>query len=241
MPSPAVSLQVSGAERRREKIMESTTVDSTVAPKEVVAPPSDVPGDMTPPVGSGTIPKEKLDHALKDLHRFKDEARRLKEENETLIKNQMKEKSDYKSLAEKFEKELVDEKEKNKRLVQGTVYDKKLSAVQASLRAKGLRKEAEIDVERLDLSDIEVETTSHGRINLIGVEEFVERQKQLRPHWFQSSAPRINPGSPDVVNSSGDRITTKMLSDLYDKGARNGDLTAYRSALQQYQKQKHGG
>lgn len=216
-----------------------TTVDSTV--NEVGAKPNETP--VQPKVETESprmVDKSQLDHALKDLHRFKDEAKQLKEQLENLNKEKLKASNDWKTLAELNEQKAKDAEAKVQALTQATVYDRKMNAVVAALRAKGLRKEAEIDVEALDLSEIQVETTNTGRINILNAEEFAERQKTIRPHWFAAQAPKVNADSPTVMTGGG-KVTVEEISKEFDKAQKSGDYTTYRAKLGLYQKQKHGG
>jgi hypothetical protein len=187
----------------------------------------------------GMVDKSRLDHALSDMHRFKDENKKLKDQLESNERERLKSLNDYKTLAEMNESKYKEADTRANKLLQATVYDRKIHAVIGAMRSKGLKKEAELDVENLDLSEVQFETTSTGRINILNADEFADRQKTIRPHWFGSSAQRVNSNSPDV-NGSGKLITVDEISKAYEKGNKSGDLSDYYAKHKQYVKQTQG-
>ncbi len=202
------------------------TTESVESTGEKQAPkPEESTQEKKTAAAETTVSREQFERVSKDMHRFKEEAKAAKLKAEELERQRLKEANDYKTLYEQERQAKEELAQKQERLTQATIYDKKHSAVVAAFKAKGLRKEAEIDVENLSLDELQIETTSTGRINVLGVDEFVERQKQLRPHWFKSGSSKVNADTPEVV--SGARVTAEMVSREYIKAQKTGDYSKY--------------
>lgn len=83
--------------------------------------------------------------------------------------------------------------------------EKKKDAVRASALRAGLRKEAENDLDLVDMDGVEVEKTDQGRVIVHHADDVVENLKQTRPHWFSSKeTPRVNTGG------YGQKVTTNI-------------------------------
>lgn len=115
----------------------------------------------------------------------------------------------------------------------------------AALQA-GLRPEAIDDLEALELDLVDVESTSKGRLNVLGVDEQIKKLQKAKPHWFGGkTAPKLNAGNPRV-NGGGDDgdgagITMEAVRAL-EKKARTGtvaDKQAYHDAMIRF-RNKHG-
>jgi hypothetical protein len=200
-------------------------------------------GGNTGGAGGGSAKADaisKADHerALADMHKYKREAEKLKQEREAEKTAKMKEQNQWKELAETREREAAELKTANERIQNSYLGEKKFSSVHAKCLALGLRPEAVSDLEMLDLGDITVETTSTGKINILGADKFAERLKTLKPHWFAEKA-------PPTVNSSGTRVldssTTLTAQDVAaaEKEARKtGDFSKYHELHKKFQQQR---
>ena len=139
-----------------------------------------------------------------DLHRFKQEKKELEAQNQKLLR-EIQEKEE-KTLQEKGRYKDLFESEKQKRMeLEGKVVGQKDAFFNTLKRAEiekaaigaGIRKEALYDLDLLDNSLVEIETTDKGSINILGAEEFVSELKNTRPYWFQGQgAPNVNTGNP---------------------------------------------
>lgn len=73
----------------------------------------------------------------------------------------------------------------------------KANAIEKEAIRLGLRKEAMQDLDLVDKSMLEIESTSTGKINILGVNDFLENLKLNRPHWFgDATPPKINNAVP---------------------------------------------
>ena len=103
---------------------------------------------------------------------------------------------------------------------------------------QGIRPEAVNDLQFLDLSEVQIETTDTGRVNIIGEDKFIERTKTLRPHWFgTTAAPNVNTATPGIV--PGQQITLADVTAAEKEAKKTGDRSKYMQLVSQYQKQQH--
>jgi len=155
----------------------------------------------------------------RDFFKWKKESRELKEQNEKLLNeiNTLKEKSlvekqNYKELYEHEKQKterLVSENEDVKKTFFGSL---KQQEIQKEAIKQGIRDEAIQDLNLLDSSLVETETTSQGVVNILGATEFIEKIKESRPYWFkQSGPPTINTGN---VNYQKKELTASDLLKL---------------------------
>lgn len=142
----------------------------------------------------------------RDFLKWKQEARRLQEENETLRKGQAEAeknaliaKENYKEAWEKERGERVQIEAKLADTKNAFFNGLKQQEIKAQAMKLGIRDEAINDLQYLDTSAVEVETTSHGNTNILGAREFVENAKKLRPYWFKETRnTNVNNSNPGV-------------------------------------------
>ena len=181
--------------------------------------------------------------ALDDMHRYKSEWKKsqeqfnsLKAELESFRNQRLAEKEDYKTLADQYKDQLSQKEQELLEFKEGFFSSKKYDSVYASALKAGLRKEAESDLNLLDLDGVEVERTDQGRVLVHGQDAFVEKLKQIRPHWFKSNdVPMFNSGGgrPPEENKP---IDSRELFRL-EKQARLGgqkDKERYETARKEY-------
>lgn len=195
------------------------------------------PPPAKPAASTETVSREDHERALADMHKFKKEATELKAREKTAADEKLKAESKWKELAEAKEKEASDAKTESERLRTSYVDEKKFSAVHAKALALGLRPEAASDLEMLDLAQIQVETTSTGKINILGADKFAERLKTLKPHWFDKPKPKVNGGNSKVLDSS-DPISAQDVMAAEKEGRKSGDMTKYQETFKKFQQQR---
>lgn len=189
-----------------------------------------------------------IEHALKDVQKFKREALEAKQQLEELKRQsqaaedaKLQEKNEFKTLYErtKAEKERLEEREKQ--IMGSLMMTRKMDAVKAAARKAGIMDTAEADLELLDLDGIETESTSRGNVNVLGAEEFVADLKSKRPHWFGGKvAPRINSGGAGAFDPT-QTITPEQVVKAEQEGKRKGDMSEYHKVVQLYRSQKASG
>lgn len=185
-----------------------------------------------------TVSKADMERVLNDMHKYKKELLKLKEEKDSEKTARMKEQNQWKELAEAKEREAAEAREKSERLQMSYLSEKKYGALKSSCSALGLRPEALSDLEMLDLSEVQIETTSTGKINVLGAEKFAERLKATKPHWFlDKQTPTVNGAGPRVQDNMG-AITPAMLLKAQADGQKAGDLSKYNSMAQTYLQQR---
>ncbi len=182
----------------------------------------------------------RADHerALADLNKFKKAASELAKREKDLETSRMKEQNQHKELAERYEAEAKEANEKAERIQNSYLSERKFNALRAKCSELGLRPEALSDLEMLDLGDIEIETTSTGKINVLGADKFATQLKTRKPHWFSDkAAPKVNTNGTRVLDS-GDAITPKDLLKAEAKGRKAGDMSEYYEMHKKFQQQR---
>jgi len=184
------------------------------------------------------VSRADLQRALDDLHRFKKEAETLRAEQTAQRDAKMKAENQWKEYAETKEREAKEATEKAKKLQDSFLNNQKYNALMAKTQALGILPAALSDLESLDLEDIRIETTSTGKINVLGVDVFAERIKSTKPHWFGTpAAPNVN-ASGQRVQDNPSTVTAKMVMDAERDGKKTGDMSTYHKLLKQFQTQK---
>jgi len=125
---------------------------------------------------------------------------RLAEQLEAVQTQQLHEKESFKELYEREKQKRAEAEEKAKNLSQTVFNNFKISAIKEEALKAGILDSAIEDLDIIDNSIVEVETTDQGRINIHGARDFIEDLKSKKPHWFKKiGAPTINNGTPGEV------------------------------------------
>lgn len=192
------------------------------------------------PAPVSTVSKAEFDRVLSELHGFKNQAKELLDAKNKSEEENLRANKQWKELAERHEKTAKDWQEKFSGLSQSVVKDKKISAVREAALKSGIRQEALQDLEMLELRDVQVETTSTGRINVLGAETAISNLKTLRPHWFGgSSGPGVNTNTPGVTgNGTPGTVTIQQVITAEKEAKKTGDSTAYIRLFKAYQAQQ---
>lgn len=186
---------------------------------------------------AGAADDKAKNEILADLAKWKKEARdaqaKLKEREES----EMKAKAQWEELAKRKEEEANQYKADAERVKTSYLNEKKYSAVREAASRLGLRKEAVSDLDLLSLDGVNIETTSTGKINVLGADSFVEKLKQAKPHWFSSSQPpNVNTSSPRVVEGGGP-VTVDMILAAEKEAKKSGDYSKYHQLHKQFRTQ----
>lgn len=195
-------------------------------------------------VDSRSIDPKDHQRALEDLHKYKKSAKDLSKQIseltaqiESVKTEKLREKEDWKTLAEQEKKRAEEVQAKLAKMSEAYTYTQKYSSIHAAALKAGLRQEAESDLSLIPMDDVEVEVTSEGRFLVHGADAFVEKQKKLRPHWFKSDAPPVinGGGGRGAIGNSGSVSAT----DLYQLERKHGRQSPeYQNALKQWQEQR---
>ncbi len=219
------------------------SVRMTIANPEVITNP---PGNPNPNPGAGDPPgepnppemvsREEFERVQADMHKFKDAARAANASAEALKLQGLKAKEDYKAIAEDFEKKYSEAVKERDQIRTAIVSDKKMSAIKLEAKKAGILDTALEDLELVDFPEVNVETTSTGRMNVLGVERAIQRLKTSRAHWFGKSAPNVNPGTPGV--SLDGKVTYEEFTASENAARKSGDWSAHKALVARYKAQK---
>lgn len=142
--------------------------------------------------------------AQHDFLRFKQEARKLAEENEKL-RNQLQSIEQQNLISQNRFKEAYEMEMRKREELEGQLTETKKTfwnglkyqEIKSQALKAGIRPEAIDDLSLYDASEVEVETTSHGNANILGAREFIEKLKITRPYMFQDNRPpNVNNATP---------------------------------------------
>lgn len=185
-----------------------------------------------------TVSQAEYNRMVAEADKHKKEAATLKREKSERETQKLKEANDWKALAEAKEKEAEELRAENKRTQTAFVSEKKFSAVKSAAEKLGLRAEALSDLEMLDLDPIVHETTSTGKLNILGADKFAERLKSTKPHWFaDKTKPVVNGGGQRVLDTD-DAVTLKDVQDAEKASRKSGDTSEYHKLHKKYQQQR---
>jgi len=193
---------------------------------------------VTPTKVDETVSKAEFDKVMAELHKHKGTARTLAEQIKTANESKMKEQNQWKELAEAREKEALDAKNEADTLRKSFVSNTKFGAVKEKCAALGLRPEAMSDLEMLDLEQIQVETTSTGKMNILGADKFAERLKTIKPHWFADKKTAGVNTTVSQVLDSGAEVTAAMIYAAEKEALKTGDSSKYQALFNKFQQQR---
>lgn len=148
---------------------------------------------------------------------FKSELQKMKEENQKLANaieeskfKSLQEKDQHKELAEAYREKYESEKRRVEEFSEFVTHDKKMSAIKQEAMKQGIDPSALRYLEMEDFSSVQVETTSTGNFNVLGVQEAIEAYKLENKLLFTDNRPpTINntpPGTISDQNYTADQI-----------------------------------
>lgn len=197
------------------------------------------------------VPKSAYEQVTKDLHKWKSQA---KENQKQLLEIQERlktfedksiDETDLKSLSERYKREAETYKTENQKLKESYLYSEKYRSIFTELKKLGFRDDAERYLEYEDLKDLEVETTSKGRVNVLGAQDWAAEFHKKNEFLFEPKrAARVSASDGRSGQKLDDsQLTPQKLFELEKLARRTGkpeDDQKYRAAVIQYQKQKQG-
>lgn len=212
-----------------------TQVQPTQNPTPEVPPTQDQ--SVTDPE---VIDKSAYDAVKADMHKFKELAKQREQALKAIETEKLKGDQKWKELAEIKEREAQEAQEKYNKLNTAVVEDKKMTEIRKEAVKLGIRAQALDDLDVQNWSDVNIEFTSTGRVNVIGAAKAVERLKTIKPYLFdEARAPGVNPGLPHVVpGQGGGPVTVKDIAAAEVEAKKTGDYTKYREMLVSFQRQK---
>jgi hypothetical protein len=183
-----------------------------------------------------TVPVENHQRALDDMHKFKSRASDLESKLNAIEEERLREKQDFKALADKYKAEAEANGGKLREVNALIERSQKFSTLERVAVEAGIRPEAIDDLESLDLKDLQLETTSNGRFMVNGAKEFVDDLKSRKPHWFRKDKlPTVNPGGGGAKAPGDGKVTPRDVLDA-EKKVRAGKMTKdeYHSVFRRY-------
>lgn len=198
---------------------------------------SSTQGDQNNFDASKFVPVENHERALQDMHKYKNELNQLKSKIEAENLKSLKETEQWKAVAEMKEKEALEALESANQIKGAYINDRKMSAIREAAQKAGIIPQALNDLEVLDKwADVTVETTSTGRVNVIGAEQALDKFKASKPYLFGKPVPKVNGTIPDVNTNPGKEVTWEELKKLKAKAqsGEKADEEAYAKAYMQF-------
>lgn len=188
-------------------------------------------------------PVNRADHrrAVDDMMRWKrkaaDNERALADVQRKLQEIERKGKGED---IEDLKRQLEEATSKNERLQSNVITVEKKRAIVPALTEAGLRADAKKILDHLDLDDLEVEISTHGNVNVHGIEAFVKKVKREYPFAFETKkAKKVDAGgSGGDGGGGGEDWTPAKLVQLETKCKAKGDMEPYRKAVAEYLEQK---
>jgi hypothetical protein len=205
--------------------------------EQTPAPAEPTPAPETPPAPE-MVPKAEMEKVLADLHKWKNQAKELSVKSAAEREKLLVEQGRWEELAKEKDARLRELEERDAKTRQAFVDEKKFSAVKEAALKSGIRSEALPDLELVSLDKVQVETTSTGRVNVLGVEHAIEQLKLSRPHWFGGTKTVISGSDPQVNSTTTGIVNQKDLIKLSMEAQKTGDYTAYEKAFKQFRQQK---
>lgn len=207
-------------------------------PTNPVTPPITQPETPPEPPKVETVPiaeLEKYAARIKELEGRESAAREelKRKEMKDLEKNQ-----EWQKVSEIKEKEAEEAKNKYLGLKEAMVRREKYNALVQAAISSGILPEAKADLATVDLKELKIETTDEGDFSVLGADRLVTKLKTLKPHWFKTLQPNINPATPSATSSSSEASwdNLKKLESAWKKTNSKADEAAYRDALISFKK-----
>jgi len=206
----------------------SDPIETPAIAEPIVAP--ETPTEM--------VPKAELEKVLAEVHKWKSQAKDLTVKSAAEREKLLMEQGRWEELAKEKDTRLRELEDRDVATRKAFVEEKKFNAVKEAAVRSGIRAEAVKDLELVSLDKVQVETTSTGRVNILGVENAIEQLKLSRPHWFGGARTTIASADPQVNSQSTGIVSHKDLIKLSLEAQKTGDYAAYEKAFKQFKQQK---
>jgi len=182
-----------------------------------------------------TVDRKAYDQVRADMLKFKKQVKDFEAKQREEKLRGHREKQEWQKVAELKEKEANEEREKSSRLMKTIITDKKMAAIRNAATKEGILDSALEDLELIDWSDVEIETTSSGRINVHGAEDAIKRTKALKPHWFGKAGAKFSTRVPGAREGEGEAlVTVEKLNKLRTEAKKSGDYSTYEKAFKSF-------
>lgn len=188
------------------------------------------------------VSRADLERALKDLHRYKNDAREKEEALKKFQNQQLEQNQKYKELWEQTKKEAEAYQEKTKLMEKAFMEREIKRQLEAEAMKMGL-----IDSDAMHAfvnpDDILVEGTTTGKLNVLNTKQVLEGLKLKKPYLFNTQkSVGINTQTPSVMTSN--EVTMDQVLEAqskYNKTKRKEDAQTYQDLLLKYKKKSMGG
>jgi hypothetical protein len=192
---------------------------------------------QAPTIPEGFVSQEVFERQKKDLFKYKEEASNHKKALDEQRLARLKETQNWEAVAKEKEQEAESEKQRRQTLESSIIQHQKFSALKTEALKQNMHPSSLEDLELLDLPEINVETTSTGKILVTGADRAIAGLKALRPHWFKQNTPSINPQAPETHQVNPNNITLADLEKLekaYKLNPIQVNKDAYYNAIQRF-------
>lgn len=183
----------------------------------------------------GYVSRADYERIKNDMLKFKMSDREKSEKLRQIEEQTLREKEDWKALAERKAEEAREAAEKAERLQNSFLNREKFSAVERAALKAGIRPDALSDLALYNMDGVVVESTDTG-LKVLGAENYIQNLKQLKPYLFGQGAPKVNSSLPDVTAEK--EVGTSDLIKLSLEAAKTGDYTKYEAAMRRFQTKK---
>jgi len=181
--------------------------------------------EEAPKMGATAFYRQQAEQHRKQLEEMKAQNEDLMRKVEENKFNSLKEKEQYKELADAYKAKYEAAENKMQEYSSFYTQDKKMETLKRVAASMGITKEGMEDLERWDFDDVQIETTSTGRVNVLGAQEAIESLKMRRPSWFNDSRPPVvNNGQPQ--NTGNKKLSPSEILNLERK-----DPAAYQAYM----------
>lgn len=175
------------------------------------------------------VPKSVFEQVKNDMHKYKEKLRTIEEQS-------LREKEDWKTLAERREQERLEALEQASKIKESFVNEKKFSAIERAALKAGILPQALSDLPMLNFDGVVVDQGEDGRVKVQGAETFIQNLKQIKPHWFGSGPVKVNSSLPEVTSEKA--VTESDLIKLSLEASKTGDYSKYKAAQQRFMQKK---
>lgn len=165
--------------------------------------PTITPNDPTPAPQPEVVDKKVYETVKADMHRFKSEREKLQKEIDDMKMAKLKDAQNWEEIAKMKEQEAQEYKSKYQGLASSLVDNEKYKALEREALKAGILPQGLNDLSLLDFAEIQVETTSTGKIIVNGADKAIQSLKLARPHWFGVNPVTINSTTPEVLTPTG--------------------------------------
>lgn len=191
--------------------------------------------DQAPARGATAFYKEQAAKLKRQIEEMQGQMGQYKSQIEMKEEERLREQNKWQELAEKYKNER-DKAHNDYNQFKGSMVEyQKLNAVrQAALKA-GIVEASLDDLELMNLDDVEIETTSSGRLMVHGQDDFVEKLKEMRPHWFKANRP------PNINNGVSNDFEPKKLSMSEIVKLQKENPAEYKKQMQKILEKRNAG